>query len=281
MIFPSKLSRKECILRCMEQSSGWCSGQEIADTLGISRAAVGKHVAVLRSEGHIIESASKKGYRLIMQADTIRPEDIREALQTRCFGQRYIDILPETTSTSNELVAQALLGAEEGTIVVAEKQTHGKGRKGHDWFSAPRALQFSLLLRPKSLIAHDFFMQAAALSVAQAVADITSLTAQVKGPNDVFIGGRKVAGVLIETGFRSDELEWVVVGIGCNVNTMPEEFPQELRHKVTSLYDAGGNYIPRARLLAAILARLEGWYDILLQGTTLPLRQAWEDWHIG
>ena len=218
MIFPSKLSRKECILRCMEQSSGWCSGQEIADTLGISRAAVGKHVAVLRSEGHIIESASKKGYRLIMQADTIRPEDIREALQTRCFGQRYIDILPETTSTSNELVAQALLGAEEGTIVVAEKQTHGKGRKGHDWFSAPRALQFSLLLRPKSLIAHDFFMQAAALSVAQAVADITSLTAQVKGPNDVFIGGRKVAGVLIETGFRSDELEWVVVGIGCNVN---------------------------------------------------------------
>lgn len=273
-----RLSTKNAILQLLEKAEGWHSGQEMAQKLRISRAAVAKQIASLREEGHVIESVPKRGHRLIMKAEKLSQEVLFSGLRTKRLGQGQWIILPTTASTGNELVQLALQGAEEGTVVAAEEQSQGRGRKGHRWFSAPRAAQFSFLLRPAMAEPHlPWLMQGTVVAVAQALRLLQGVDARVKAPNDVYIKGKKIAGVLIESGFCSETLDWVALGVGCNINTLLDEFPYELQAKVTSLYLECWRWTSCNAFIAEVLNQFEPWYEALCDGKIEELQRAWQD----
>lgn len=269
--------RPERILELLEEVRDWRSGEEISGLLGISRAAVAKHVAILRTRNHAIASLTRRGYRLLVRNDPLEVTAVQSALQTKCLGREEWHIFEEITSTNNKAVRLAMEGAPEGSVVFAERQTKGHGRKGKAWFSAPRGLQFSIVLRPKrpeTILEH--LHPLGTLAVAEALKEISGLEVQVKAPNDVLINGRKAAGVLTVTGFRAEEPDWAVLGIGCNVNALAEDFPQDLRERITSPLIEGAPPLSRTILLATILNRLDFWYAALQHDGDEKLRQAWE-----
>lgn len=259
-----KIPPREAILSMLEKAGTWLSGEDISRRLGVSRAAVAKHVGALRGDGHAIEAVTRNGYRLLAKKDALNENAVVPFLATRAFGRAGWRFLETTASTNLEAVYSAGEGAPEGYVVVAESQTKGRGRKGHDWFTVPRGIQFSIVLYPESSFWDaEAFTHAGARAVADTVKELTGLEAVFKTPNDVLIRGKKIAGVLVETGYRGNELEWAVFGIGCNVNALPKDFPESLRHKVTSILAENGGPVSRAELLAALLKNLEAAYTSL------------------
>ena len=271
------LERPDHILELLEETGDWRSGEEISGLLGISRAAVAKHVAALRTRGHAIASLTRRGYRLLVKNDPLEAAEVQHALRAKRLGRKEWHVFAETTSTNNEAVRLAMEGAPEGTVVFAERQTKGHGRKGKAWFSAPRGLQFSIILRPEppeAVLEHLHAL--GALAVAEALEERSGLSAQTKEPNDVLMNGRKTAGVLAVTGFRAEEADWAVLGIGCNANALAEDFPQELRDRVTSPLAEGAPPLSRSLLLAAILDRLDERYAALQHNGPQALQEAWK-----
>lgn len=251
----------------LEQAGGWCSGEAVSGRLGISRAAVGKHVAALRAEGHAIEAATRRGYRLLARRDAIDGGAVAARLHTEVLGKGEWHMLEETVSTNLEAARFAVEGAAEGTVVFAERQTLGRGRKRDDWISVPRGLQFSVILRPGSRYWDAGTLTGlGALAVARAVNNAAGIPAAFKPPNDVHVGGRKLAGILVETGYRVDEPEWAILGIGCNVNALSEDFPAEDRDRFTSVLLEAGRTVSRAALLQAVLEELEVLYRRMQRG---------------
>ena len=265
-----KPDRKAQILALLEEQDGWVSGEDIAAGLGISRAATAKHIQALRREGHAIAAATRRGYRLLAKAEPLDQAAVTAALRTNFLGRAGWRFLPETSSTNNEAMLWAAQGGPAGAVVVAERQAQGRGRKGQAWVSTPRGLEFSFILRPdlSAFGTVDQLAQLTALAakaVATAVTNLTKLTAVYKAPNDVLVNNRKVCGVLLELGFRAEELDWAVLGIGCNVNALPNELPEPDR--ITSLLAESGAPLSRARLLAGILNEFESMYEYLREGT--------------
>ena len=269
--------RTEHLLRLLEQGGDWQSGETLSALLGISRAAVAKRIAGLRARGHAIQSVSGRGHKLLLKREELNADAVGRTLRTRHIGHGQWRVFAETTSSSDEAIAMALAGAVSGSVAVAERQSRGRGRKGHAWFSAPHALMVSVLLRP-AVPAADlaWLTPLGVLAVVEAVETVAGLQPAVKAPNDVLVGRRKVAGVLLETGMRGGEPDWAVLGIGCNVNTPSEEFPPPLRNAVTSLLAESGAAVSRADLLAAVLNRMEFWYELLESGNVRSLREEWD-----
>ena len=239
----------------------WKSGETLSSLLGVSRAAVAKHVAALREVGHVIEAVPRRGYRLVAEADSYSEAAVREGLRTQVLGQRDGTWLDETTSTNRSAALQAMQGAPEGSIVVARSQISGRGRKGHRWVSLPRSLAFSVVLYPK-LGPDDMTLltRLALQAAAEAVETVCGLKPVIKQPNDILLNGRKISGLLAETGFRATDLEWAVLGIGVNVNARVEDIPERLKDCATSLYVETGRPFGRAGLLREILERFERLY---------------------
>ncbi|CAK7060111.1 MAG: Bifunctional ligase/repressor BirA [Desulfovibrio sp.] len=259
-----KIPPRETILAMLEETETWVSGEGISQRLDISRAAVGKHIAALRAAGHAIEAATRNGYKLLAKRDSVDGEAVAASLTTHVFGKAGWTFFETTTSTNLKAAHLAEEGVPEGHVVVAERQTKGRGRKGHDWFSVPRGIQFSVLLYPQaSFWDAESFTRLCAHAVANAVRELTGLESTVKMPNDVLIHGKKVAGVLVDTGYRGDEPEWAVVGIGCNVNALLEDFPETVRDQATSILVESGRPVSRNAILAAVLEKLETAYETL------------------
>ncbi len=274
---PRLTERAERILLLLEENGNWSSGERLSELLGISRAAVSKQIAGLRLRGHVIQSVSGRGHRLLLKSEHLDVATITEVLQTERVGKGEWRIYQKTTSTNDEAIRLALAGAASGSVVVAEQQSQGRGRKGHAWFSAPHGLMFSVLLRPALPAADLVWLTAVGVfAVAEAIEESTGLKPVLKVPNDVLLGRRKVAGVLLETGMRGGELDWAVLGIGCNVNTLPEDFPPPLRDVITSIFAESAKTFSRSNLLAAILNRLDFWYGQLESGNVSALRARWE-----
>lgn len=268
--------RAEHILRLLEQGGDWQSGEKLSALLGISRAAVAKRIAGLRARGHAIQSVSGRGHRLLLKRETLDADAVGRALRTRHIGRGQWRVFAETTSSSDEAIAMALAGAPSGSVAVAERQSRGRGRRGHVWFSAPHALMVSVLLRPAPATDPAWLTPLGVLAMAEAIEEVAGFRPTVKAPNDVLAGRRKVAGVLLETGMRGGEADWAVLGMGCNVNTLPEEFPPPLRNAVTSLLAESGAAVSRADLLAAVLNRMEFWHERLESGNARSLQEEWE-----
>ncbi len=257
---PVKTSKNE-IYKILSKDSGWVSGEHISQLLGISRAAVAKQVAVLRKEGHAIKAATRKGYKMEASANDLDLETVKQSLAGTIFDEGDWRYLKKTSSTNTECMAIAAKGGAQGSLVCSEIQTAGRGRKATDWFSTPRSLQFSLLLRPGPSFPETSEVTSSLCEIIKEVIELeTSLTAFLKPPNDIYVNRKKVAGVLLETGFRADRLDWAVIGIGINVNALEADFPPQLQNKCTSLLIEQGWAVNRGKVLAAILQRIDLWY---------------------
>lgn len=269
------LPMRDRILACLIRGGQerWLSGEKLSGELGISRAAVSKHISSLREEGHIIESVPKRGYRLISRADPWADSDVSEGLQTKVLGRNDWIWLKETGSTNQVAVLEALNGAREGLVVVARRQSEGRGSRGHRWLNLPGSLCFSVITRPH--LPPERAGETALLvmeAVARAVRRSCGLELERQPPNDLFLNGRKVVGILVESMFHNAELRWAVAGIGVNVNVPAGALPPELAGIASSLYAETGTPFSVTSLLRCILEELETMLNA--DGTTIrPARQ--------
>lgn len=233
------------------------TGNELAEQVGAPLQTVEARLGELQAAGFDIELRPGFGYRLVATPDRLIADDLRSRLG-HCAMVRDIMVFQETGST-NDLAAQyGRHGGAGGLVIFAEKQTAGRGRFGRRWESAShRGLWFSLLLRPElPLSLWPRLTTWAALGVAAAVDGAVRERAAVKWPNDVYLRGKKVAGILIETGTDNTGASFAVLGIGVNVNHEPGDFPPELEAKAGAVRDVAGHPIDRAALAVEILREL-------------------------
>ena len=276
MADPARPGSEELVLAFLaEAGQDLVSGEAISDKLGLSRAAVWKHVNALRAQGYRIDAVPAKGYRLVGIPDRLGALELRPLLNTHDVGQtvHWFEEVASTNDLARELADE---GAEHGEVVIAESQTAGRGRRGRSWASPPgRNLYVSVVLRPElppSRAAELTLLTSVA--VCQAVRE-AGVPAAIKWPNDVLVRGRKLAGVLTEMAADPEQVQWVVVGAGVNVNATAEDFPDELRDAATSLRIERGEPVPRALFAAAVLTALEDWLDVHAAEGFAPVRAAW------
>ncbi len=259
--------RKKTVIDILRDSHDFVSGEAMSAVLGISRNAVHKHVKSLRKRGYRIVGVSRRGYRLEDEPARLSMGHVTQRTADCMFGHsfRYHD---EIESTNVEAKALAVKGAPEGTVVVAEAQTAGRGRLGRRWTSpAGKGLLFSVILRPPLAMSEAHLLTlVAAAAAAEAIEKHVPARVAIKWPNDLFIGDRKTGGILMEVSGEQDEVDWVVLGIGLNVNTEFGELPVALRRTATSLRMASGDTIDRSDVLASLLLSLEMHYKAALRG---------------
>ena len=237
---------------------GWVSGESLAERLGVSRAAVARHIAALRGEGSIIDAAPRRGYRLVSLADPWADEDMPQMLRTSCLGKAKWLWLAETDSTNLALLREALSDAPCGTVAVTRHQSAGRGSRDRTWTDMPGCLMFSVVLRPPLRLTDPREILDAALACCcGAIHDVCGVHAAPKQPNDILLHGRKIGGVLVESLFRNADLACAVLGMGINVNVPAADIPERLRSKASSVYAESGRPAGLTALLAAILERLE------------------------
>ena len=267
------------ILRALrEPPGGSVSGAELSRQLGISRAAIWARIQALRELGYDIEASPHLGYRLVSAPDLLHADDLLSRLgKTRVIG-RDIRVFERTTSTNDIMARLAGDGVKEGAVVFAESQSRGRGRLGRHWISPPRkGLWFSILLRPD--LAPQSATQltvAAATALARALAQQTGLAPEIKWPNDLLMGGKKVAGILTELTAELDHVKEVVLGIGVNVNLEQSELPRELRSTATSLRIESGQAVDRAELAVAILREMDDDYERVRRGQFELVAAEWQ-----
>jgi len=259
-----------------KKSGSFISGQALADSLGVSRAAVWKVVESLRADGYVIESASARGYRLTSVPDRLGEREITLGLKTAVLGHRVVS-LSETDSTNSDAARLAAEGAPEGTLVVADSQRAGRGRLGRKWVSPPGVnVYMSLILRPRISPAEaPMITLAAAAALAGAVNGLYGLGAGIKWPNDLLIGGKKCAGILTEMSAEPDTVRHVILGIGMDVNMAEEEFPAEIRGIATSLMIETGRRLDRPELVRRFLEEFERVYGLLTAGDRKAVLELW------
>lgn len=255
----------------------YTSGEALSSKLGLSRTAVWKHVQSLRTKGYRIDAVPARGYRLVDVPDRLSPLELTPLLSTHHLGQtiHFHESLPSTNETAFRLAAD---GAEHGEVVVAEQQTAGKGRRGRAWVSPTGLnLYFSAILRPElpPQRAPELTL-VAAVALAEALREADA-DARIKWPNDVQIGGRKVAGILTELSAEPERVHFVVLGVGVNLNAGPEHFPAEVAETATSLSQALGRRVNRALFTTALWGRLEEWLDLHHEVGFDPVRQRWKE----
>ena len=251
------MGTKEQLLRLLEDNrERHVSGAAMAKAIGVSRNAVWKAVEALRAEGYAIDAVTNRGYALSQENDLLSPQGIERFLpDNRAFA---VTVRKRVDSTNAEARRRALEGAAEGTVVVAEEQTAGKGRPGKTFFSpAATGLYLSIVLRPT--LAADrgqFITCAAAVACAQAIEQVTGAESLIKWVNDIYCDGRKVAGILTEgvVDMESGRFEHAVLGIGVNVKPPTDGFPHDIADVAGAVLGDHTGAI-RCELAAAILAR--------------------------
>jgi len=256
---------KHKILDRLHEVDGFLSGEKLSEEFGLSRTAIWKHVKALKADGYQIESVTRKGYRLVASPDIVNYDEIKEILHTKIVGSRviYFNSLESTNKTAKEIAAVN----NEGTVVVAEQQTKGRGRLGREWISPNRkGLYFSVILKPDTdptKVAKLTLLGAAAVN--RGLLDM-GIQSQIKWPNDIVIKGKKVAGILTEMNCELGTINHIIIGIGINVNQSNEEIPYELRDSATSLLIESNRAINRKELFAAVLNRLDEFYLDFIDG---------------
>jgi len=265
----------ERILAWLGASAAPLSGEELARRLACSRAAVWKHVAALRRAGYRIEPRHARGYVLVASPDRLGPAE----LIPRLTGHWREIVWREAVDSTQHLARErARAGAPEGTIVIAESQSAGRGRLGRHWHSPPGVNVYCTLVlrppRPPAVVPQIALV--AGVAVADAVRDTIGRAAELKWPNDVLVGGRKVAGILTEMEGEAERVAFVLVGIGVNVNLDPAALPPELAKYATSLRAVSGAALDRVAFTARLLGALEARYGQYLAGGFAAIRPAFE-----
>ncbi len=260
--------RKAVLAAIRSRQGQWVSGEALSQELGVSRTSVWKIIKSLQGEGYVIETSPKKGYLLSEIPDILSAAEVKSGLQTELFGREHFYYFADIDSTNNYAKKLAAQDYPEGTLVIAETQSAGRGRRGRTWDSKPgQGIYMSLILRP-SLPLNE--LSRITLFIAVAIADTLrnhlGLKPGIKWPNDLLIEGRKISGILTEAVTDMDGIEFIITGIGLNVNQLKEDFPEDFRHTATSVRAEMGHNVSRIPLLQDLLLQLEKRYQQLLSG---------------
>lgn len=240
------------------------SGERIAREIGVSRTTVWRLVQRLRELGVRVKGQTATGYFLEKVPDIITPDLLRKRVKGKLFGKRFLHFF-KTDSTNRVALELAFAGEEEGAVVLAEEQTAGRGRAGRKWHSeVGSGIYVTVLLRPRlSPVQAPLLTILAGLSLHAAILAQTGLNTELKWPNDILIGGKKLGGILTEMHAEPTQVRFVIVGIGVNVNQ--EKFPPELSSIATSLRKESGNFHSRLELLVRLLGEFESDYNRFLR----------------
>lgn len=248
-----------------EPATGFASGQWLAKKAGISRSAVWKQVRNLRRYGYSIESLHGKGYRLAGQTEHPVPWELLKILHTSFVGK---NIIYRESADSTQNIALSLAGKKDanGAVVIAAQQSGGRGRMKRKWVSPNGGVWLSVVLKPSIPTAASTMLPfVAAVAVCDAIRDTTGVEATLKWPNDVMVGGKKVAGILLDLSAEAETVNHAVIGIGINANVEASRIKvdREGRPAITSLKEELGRDVNRLQLVAALLEKLEQHYMAL------------------
>ncbi len=260
-------------------STEYLSGQDLSDVLRISRVAVWKHIKKIRELGYKIESKQKLGYRLESSTDKLLPWEISSGLKTKTFGKHayYFD---SVDSTQNQAMKMASEQANHGTLIVAEKQTSGKGRLGRKWISPRGGIWLSIILHPKfDISVITLFPIASALALSNAIEKTLDIKSELKWPNDITINGKKVAGMLVDASIESNKIENMILGVGINYNVEVKQIEKLLKatpnfYGVASLSEHN-KIVKPVLLVQSFLFELEEIYNLLNNGNTKKIIRDW------
>lgn len=268
---------RDAILARLAGSSSPVSGDALANELGLSRAGIWKHIQTMRKQGIEIESHAGRGYQL--KSDVLSPAMLRRQLDDTLIGSECM-VFDEIDSTNREAMRQAEAGADEGLVIITNRQTSGRGRLGRSWHTAEHdSLALSMLLRPD--IAPEKVPQ---LSLLAAVALHKALSKfapgiSLKWPNDIMHNGAKIAGILTEMRGEPGQVHAVVIGIGVNIRRPVKGWPEEITQRVSDLSTASGRNLSRLDTALAIIRAMETGYREYLTDGFAPIRRAWWQAH--
>lgn len=257
----------------------YLSGQDLSEVLKISRVAVWKHISKIKELGYKIESKQKLGYRLIEESHLPLPWEVTEGLTTKKIGRRvyYFD---EIDSTQNFAMKISSENTEDGTVIIAKRQTAGKGRLGRSWISPKGGLWFSIILKPSFDISHASLVPIlVSVAIGKTIEELSDLKPSLKWPNDVTIDGKKVAGIIIDTSVESNTIGAMAIGIGVNVKIDSKKIEKKIKgtsnfYGVTSLEDFKVKIEPKI-FLRVFLQKSEDLLALLEQGDSQKITKDW------
>lgn len=264
---------KSKILNALRKQDGYVSGQELCERFGVTRTAIWKGINQLKEEGYVIEAVPKRGYCLVSSPDSIMEAELRSRMETAWAG-RKVKYLETVDSTNNYAKKLAEDGAVHGTLVVADYQAGGKGRRGRTWVTPHgSAVAMSIILRPVLPPSRASMLTlVAGMAVAAGIRQVTGLDAKIKWPNDIVVNGKKTTGILTELSAQMEAINYVVIGIGINTNV--EEFPEELRETATSLHFETGHPVNRAQIICACMKAFEEFYEKFMESQNMSALKA-------
>ena len=263
--------RDEVLSELLANRQDYISGALLAKRLNVSRTAIWKAIETLKSEGAVIGSVTNRGYRLLNEPDLFC-EPYMQSLLTGTRISWQVQWRSEVSSTNDIAKELASQGAPEGTTVIADLQTGGRGRKGKHFHSPKGSLYFSMILRPDLPLSDMMAVTACtATAVHQALTEF-GITAKIKWVNDLFLNGRKACGILSEGSFNAEQLtmDYLIIGIGVNLSPDPN-LPEDLKRIITDVYSETGIHISRFALAAQIMRKLEILIAEIRQRTFLPI----------
>ncbi len=267
------------VLEILERAIAPVSGEAISNELGVTRSAVWKNIKELRLMGYDIQSSQKEGYRLVHSSSKLLPYEVHKKLHTQVFGTnlRYFEHTPSTNSVGKQLCSEGDLKKLHGTVIIAEEQTGGVGRMGRAWISPSGGIWITVILKPQVPVDHIFMItMAGSVAVARAIRKEFEIGALIKWPNDIFIGKKKIGGLLLEMAAEADTVHYCLLGIGIDVNNPVKDFTADLQRDITSISAEVGHEVDRASFLARILKEFENRYQLVESGEYDAITQEWK-----
>lgn len=256
---------KKRVIEVLKENEGeFISGQKLSEELKVSRTSVWKYMNSLKEEGYNIESISRKGHKLISSPDILTSEEIAQYLNTKIIGRdiRYYETIESTNKTAKEIAQQE---DKEGTVIISEEQTEGRGRLGRNWISPKgKGIWMSIVIKPN--IAPTDASKVTQLTAAAVYSALNEMgiETQIKWPNDIILNEKKVCGILTEMSSEMMQINYMVVGIGINVNLNSEDIPEDIREKATSLKIEIEKKVDRKKLIGKILNKFEYFYELFI-----------------
>lgn len=267
--------REEILDVLRKNPEAYISGEELAETLCVSRTMIWKYIESLRQDGFVVESVTNRGYRLVSAPDLLLQSEVQRGLNTGFIGKQmyYFSEIDSTNHKARELAP----GCPDGTLIIAERQSEGRGRMGKEWYSPHGGIWLSIILKPDISPEHIYRLTlVAGVSVAETLAGM-GIAAQIKWPNDILINEKKVCGILTEVDAEMDAVNFVIVGIGINANIELDMLPPLLGIHSTSLKNEVGSDINRVMLVQRLLERFEQDYRLFISGDFDSIIRRWKE----
>lgn len=255
----------------------YVSGAMMSQELNVSRTAIWKQIRKLEAAGYEFDASTKLGYRLVYSPDGWNDDILSGTLSTDRFG-RVVHKYEQVKSTQDAAKELAENGAPEGTLVLAEEQTGGRGRMGRGWVSPQgKGIWMSMVMRPNVPIhCAPQLTLLTAVALCRSLKRVTGLPIGIKWPNDLLIHGKKLSGILLESAAEDERLKYIVAGVGISVNLSKQDYPEELLEKATSLRIEAGQPFNRSTIVAQFLKEWETLYDLFLQEGFRAIAALWE-----